>query len=187
MCGQFHQPGANRHLCHRKALSSLLVYNKSTPVVYFTTHSSYSFSGWFLLRGDTITFAFALGEQHGQLCRSDPRFLFPLSLPLVLHRQLPNPSILSWPACLSHSTPPRKHPAQSDDIFEGQMKRTSQHRQTSIRKSCVSFMRMLFCMLLYFLIIVMRCDCLLVTHNTSWGLSPGNSCQHLLIWQKATN
>lgn len=83
--------------------------------------------------------------------------------------------------------PPQKHPAQSDDVFEGQMKWASQHRQTSIRKSCVSFMRMLFCMLLYFLIIVMRCDCLLVTHNTSWGLSPGNSCQHLLIWQKATN
>lgn len=72
------------------------------------------------------------------------------------------------PFLCSHHLPQ----SASGDRSEGQMKRKKQLRQSSVRESCVSFMRMLFCMLLYFLIIVMRCDCLLVTHNSSWGRSP---------------
>lgn len=98
-CGQVHQAGDNGHLCHRKTLSSPLAYNKPTPMAYLSNHNSWSFSEWFLLRDDTITFTVALGEQLGRFRRSNPRFLFPLSLPLALHHLLPNPSILNWPGC----------------------------------------------------------------------------------------
>lgn len=41
--------------------------------------------------------------------------------------------------------------------------------------------QILFCMSLYGPIRVMNRDCQYFTHNSTWGLSPGNSCQHLLI------
>lgn len=78
-CGQFHQAGDNGHLCHRKTPSSPLAYNKPTPMAYLSNHNSSSFSEWFLLQDDTITFTIALGEQLGCFRRSNPRFLFPLS------------------------------------------------------------------------------------------------------------
>lgn len=74
-CGLFHQAGADGHLCHRKTLSSPLIYNKSTPMAYLSTHSSYSFS--LLLRGDTITFAFALGSSMANFAEVTQGFYFP--------------------------------------------------------------------------------------------------------------
>ena len=60
-CGQFHQAGANGHLCHRKTLSSPLVYDKPTPMATYLPAALTASLEWFLLRADTITFAFALG------------------------------------------------------------------------------------------------------------------------------
>lgn len=103
ICGQFHQTGANGHLC------CPCCFRTSQHHVVLAYHSSYSFSKWFVLRGDTpITLALALGESHGQLQRSNPSFSFPLSLPFTLHHQLPSPFILHWPACFWHSTHPKR-------------------------------------------------------------------------------